>query len=113
MTHAGSFPSPKQSRNLLDEADIGSGEKTAAERETEELIKQIPALESPDDEQNNEQNIENDADIDQDAQQDALDIENFLEDGSLVNRIEQEHSLDKDEPNSGLDELDPVPPKGD
>ncbi|NRR28753.1 hypothetical protein HSX11_01010 [Oxalobacteraceae bacterium] len=27
-----------------DEADIGSGEKTAGERETEEMIKSVPAL---------------------------------------------------------------------
>ncbi len=102
MTHAdSSFPNPKQSRNLLDEADIGSGEKTAAERETEELIKQIPPLESLDDD-----------DVADDRQQDAIDIEDFLDAGTTVHRIEQEQSLDKDEPNSGLDELDPVPPKG-
>lgn len=30
--------------HLMDEADIGSGGKTPAERETDELIRQIPAL---------------------------------------------------------------------
>jgi hypothetical protein len=29
---------------ILDEADIGSGEKTPAQRETEEMIRQIPPL---------------------------------------------------------------------
>jgi hypothetical protein len=29
---------------ILDEADIGSGEKTPAEQETEEIIRQIPPL---------------------------------------------------------------------
>ncbi|MGH8855327.1 MAG: hypothetical protein ACREWI_13740 [Telluria sp.] len=31
-------------RPMLDEADIGSGEKSPAEVETEEMIKEIPAL---------------------------------------------------------------------
>jgi hypothetical protein len=29
---------------ILDEADIGSGEKTPAQQETEEIIRQIPPL---------------------------------------------------------------------
>lgn len=29
---------------ILEEADIGSGEKTPAQRETEEMIRQIPPL---------------------------------------------------------------------
>jgi hypothetical protein len=35
---------PSTVRPLLDEADIGSGEKTPAQKETEELIRQIPPL---------------------------------------------------------------------
>jgi hypothetical protein len=35
---------PRTVRPLLDEADIGSGEKTPAQKETEEMIRQIPAL---------------------------------------------------------------------
>jgi hypothetical protein len=35
---------PNTARPLLDEADIGSGEKTPAQRETEEMIRQIPPL---------------------------------------------------------------------
>jgi len=31
-------------RPILHEADIGSGEKTPAEKETEEMIRQIPPL---------------------------------------------------------------------
>jgi hypothetical protein len=31
-------------RAILDEADIGSGEKTPAQHETEEMIRQIPPL---------------------------------------------------------------------
>jgi hypothetical protein len=42
-------PKPKsdpatQAGNIHDEADIGSGEKTPAEKETEDLIRQIPPL---------------------------------------------------------------------
>jgi hypothetical protein len=35
---------PTTARPLTDEADIGSGEKTPAQKETEELIRQIPPL---------------------------------------------------------------------
>ena len=38
---------PRTVRPLFDEADIGSGEKTPAQKETEEMIRQIPPL--PDD----------------------------------------------------------------
>lgn len=31
-------------RPMLDEADIGSGEKTPAQKETEDMIRQIPPL---------------------------------------------------------------------
>lgn len=32
----------KSGRHMMDEPDIGSGEKTPAERETEEHIKRVP-----------------------------------------------------------------------
>lgn len=35
---------PETVRPLLDEADIGSGEKTQAQKETEDIIRQIPPL---------------------------------------------------------------------
>jgi hypothetical protein len=35
---------PNAVRPLLDEADIGSGEKTPGQKETEEFIRQIPPL---------------------------------------------------------------------
>ncbi|HEU5436817.1 MAG TPA: hypothetical protein VFU95_10400 [Telluria sp.] len=37
---------PKASPPMLDEADIGSGEKTPAQKETEDMIRQIPPLQS-------------------------------------------------------------------
>lgn len=39
---------PHAHRPMLDEADIGSGEKTPAQKETEEMIRQIPPLPHPD-----------------------------------------------------------------
>jgi hypothetical protein len=37
-------PRPGHGRHLMDEPDIGSGEKTPGEMETEEQIRQIPPL---------------------------------------------------------------------
>jgi hypothetical protein len=39
---------PQTIQPLLDEADIGSGESTPAQRETEEIIRQIPLLPASD-----------------------------------------------------------------
>ncbi|MDB5960166.1 MAG: hypothetical protein JWP59_1460 [Massilia sp.] len=47
---------PSASPPMLDEADIGSGEKTPAQKETEEMIRQIPPLQS--DQQNSQQSGE-------------------------------------------------------
>lgn len=38
---------PERGKHLMDEPDIGSGEKTPAEQETEEQIRQIPPLPEP------------------------------------------------------------------
>jgi hypothetical protein len=56
---------PKSSPPMLDEADIGSGEKTPAQKETEEMIRQIPPLQS--DQQGNKQSSEQSAPPDQPA----------------------------------------------
>ena len=80
------FPDPASAHALGDEVDIGSGEKTAADADTEELIRQIPPL--PQDEGS-------DADVD-----------------AARNQQEQDASLTRDEPDLELDALDPVPPKG-
>lgn len=37
-------PHPKHSRSMIEEADIGSGEKTPAQLETEKMIREIPPL---------------------------------------------------------------------
>jgi hypothetical protein len=44
MSQPGNKPQPEHSQHLADEADIGSGEKTPAQHETDEMIKQIPPL---------------------------------------------------------------------
>ena len=45
MNHPLHKPDPGvKGRPILEEADIGSGEKTPAQIETEELIRQIPPL---------------------------------------------------------------------
>ena len=67
--------------HLMDEPDIGNGEQTPGEQDTQDIVLQVPSLPEPD------------------------------ESGS-ARRTEQERSLDKDEPDSALEQLDPVPPKG-
>ena len=86
------FPDPATA-HALEEADIGSGEKTPGQLETEQLIREIPALPPSGDW------TEDDAD-DNDAA------------GSGRERREHDASLKRDEPADDLDGLDPVPPKG-
>ena len=43
-------------RAFLDEGDIGSGEKTPAQRETEEMIKEIPPLQPGSERDNSKRN---------------------------------------------------------
>ncbi|WP_431477378.1 hypothetical protein [Massilia eburnea] len=38
---------PEKGRHLIEEADIGSGEKTPGEQDTDEQIRQIPPLPEP------------------------------------------------------------------
>jgi hypothetical protein len=86
------FPDPAQARSLVDEADIGSGEKTPGQLDTEDLIREIPPLAS----------VQEERDDNEDG------------DGTGQGRERREHdaSLERDEPSGDLDMLDPVPPKG-
>jgi hypothetical protein len=101
-----------QSGNQIwDEADIGSGEKTAGQRETEEMIRQIPALPDDSDAANDDDGDDgsddgSDDDSDDDVSAAADDVD------AAGQSAEQERSLEKDEADNGLDQLDPVPPKG-
>ncbi len=44
MAQAPAPNDPNTAPPMMDEADIGSGEKTPAQKETEEMIRQIPPL---------------------------------------------------------------------
>jgi hypothetical protein len=44
MNHSKTKSTPEQGRHLQDETDIGSGEKTPAQHDTDEMIRQIPPL---------------------------------------------------------------------
>jgi len=81
------FPDPANAHALLEEADIGSGEKTPAEHETDAMIREIPPLADNEDGQADET-------------------------GAPRARREHDDSLSRDEPSDELDQLDPVPPKG-
>src|SRR6266852_5163941 len=87
-------PNPPQ-----DEADIGSGERTPEEQEKErgKILHQHP--EGQDDALN-------------EAEAELEMIEQNADTDEEFSRAERESSLDKDEPDSQLDALDPVPPKG-
>ncbi len=91
MPNTKPFPDPADAHALLDEADIGSGEKTPAQLETEKMIRDIPPL--PQDQSDNDA-----------AGGDAA--------GAGRERREHDASLLRDEPGDDLDGLDPVPPKG-
>ncbi|NHZ95152.1 hypothetical protein [Massilia sp. CCM 8734] len=100
MHATSSFPDPAQARSLVDEADIGSGEKPPSQLETEKIIRQIPPLppSDPDDADN-----DNDTDASAAGQFDG---------GENRDKREHDASLERDEPSEQLDQLDPVPPKG-
>jgi hypothetical protein len=89
------FPDPALARSLLDEADIGSGEKTPGQLDTEEMIRAIPTL--PPAGQAERDNA------------DRIDSNNA---GQGRERREHDASLERDEPGGDLDNMDPVPPKG-
>lgn len=88
------FPDPADARSLVDEADIGSGEKTPGQLETEQIILSIPALPSS-------------TEADEDAEAVAREAG-----GQSREQHEQDESLMRDEPSADLDLLDPVPPEG-
>jgi hypothetical protein len=86
------FPDPAHARALIDEADIGSGEKTPGQLETEDMIREIPPLPH--------------------GSQDERDDNEDGGDDQGRERREHDASLERDEPSGDLDNLDPVPPKG-
>lgn len=103
MNQQKSFPDPAMASPILDEADIGSGERTPAQEETEELIRQIPPLPASGERGKRAPDGDQQADS---AAGSAFDA------SEAIVRAEHAASLERDEPTGGLDELDPVPPKG-
>lgn len=97
MSNTKPFPDPTTVRPLLNEADIGSGEKTAAQLETEQMIRQIPPL--PESEAADTDASDDDADVGEAA-------------GGGRERREHDASLLRDEPADDVNSLDPAPPKG-
>lgn len=91
------FPDPARARAMMDEADIGSGEKTPAQEETEEMIRQIPPLPH--------------ARRDERGEQESPGTNGF-DTAETRGRLEHDASLLRDEPSEQLNALDPVPPKG-
>ncbi len=94
MSNPKPFPDPANARALTDEADIGSGEKTPGQLDTEKIIRDIPAMPPSS----------------QDTDQDDVDSDNAA--GAGRERREHYASLSRDEPADDLAGLDPVPPKG-
>ena len=100
MPNTKPFPDPATA-HALEEADIGSGEKSPGQLETEQIIREIPALPP------SQESAQDDAQ--DDAQNDAQDRDAA---GAGRERREHDASLQRDEPADDLDDLDPVPPKG-
>lgn len=101
MSTKPSFPDPAQAGNIADEADIGSGEKSRSQIETEEMIRQIPPLPPAGQEEAGD-----------DANDNNAAAANNFDAGATRERGEHAHSLERDEPGEDLDNLDPVPPEG-
>jgi hypothetical protein len=101
MSNRKTFPDPANARAILDEADIGSGEKTPAEKETEEMIRQIPPLPASGNKKTGDEDDDNES-----ASSSGFDAR------EAKGRREHDASLERDEPSEELDNLDPVPPEG-
>lgn len=100
MPNTKPFPDPASARPLTDEADIGSGEKTPAQLDTERMIGQIPALPESDDASDEGIDASDDDDVGSDTA------------GGGRERREHDASLLRDEPADDVNALDPAPPKG-
>jgi hypothetical protein len=108
--HHSKFPDPADVRPWIDEPDIGSGEKTPAERETEEMIRLIPPLRAHRHEARRDAPVPDEEDT---SGVDAGEASQSLDrDEPLDEALERDESLERDEPDQQLDALDPVPPKG-
>lgn len=90
-----------QNHFLLNEPDIGSGEKSEGERETEKLIEQVPKQEEqPDDEALN------------DARAEQQMIEGNIDTSEAYNRIERKHTARRETPGAPPVNADPAAHQG-
>ena len=101
------FPDPAEAHALLDEADIGSGEKTAGERDTDEMVDGIA---SPQDEVYDEAADSEDRSGDDTGS--GVAGEREFDASGAHQRLEQDASLIRDDAQDPLNDLDPVPPRG-
>ena len=88
-------------RRLLDEAEIGSADETDEELETQGQIEEMTDSDqapdqAPGETRARQQMIEGNADA-----------------SRTLEQLEKQHALDRDNPDSRLDDLDPMSPKGD
>lgn len=93
MTATTPAPDPAQAKPLVDEADIGSGEKPPSQIETEEMIRQIPPLPPSDG---------NDSGASATAQVDG---------GENREQPERDASVNPDAPSAQPGQRDPAPSK--
>ena len=101
------FPDPAEAHALLDEADIGSGEKTPGERETDEIVGTVGRTED----EGYDEAVETDDESGDDTGSGVAGEREFDASGARQ-RHEQDASLIRDDAQDALDELDPVPPRG-
>jgi hypothetical protein len=91
----------EQTKHLLDEADIGSGEKGAGDRETQKEVEKVP---------------EREPQKDSDALNNAQAQQQMTEGNAVISDelkgIEQQRQLDKGEAEGLVHEHDQLPPKG-
>jgi hypothetical protein len=85
----------------MDEAEIESGEETEDELETQGQIEELSESDqapdqAPGETRERQQMIEGNADA-----------------SRTLEQLEKQHALDRDNPDSRIDDLDPAPPKGD
>lgn len=101
------FPDPAEAHALLDEADIGSGEKTAGERDTDEMVDGIG---SPQDEIYDEAAESTDPSGDDTGS--GVAGEREFDASGAHQRLEHDASLIRDDAQDPLNDIDPVPPRG-
>ena len=92
----------KPVRQLIDEAEIDRGPKTEDDLGAQPQIERLS-------EESNEASADQALD-DAGARQQALEADPDL--SHTLGQLEKRHSIERDDPDSLIDQLDPVPPEG-